>query len=60
MRHACAILKTNKTKKVEMFHFGTSEISQLSVEYKQEFLSMVGLHFQVIKQKTYAHLQKYF
>lgn len=54
MHHACAILKTRKTQKVEMFHFEISEISQLSVRYRQEFLSMTGLHFQVIKHKAYC------
>lgn len=54
MHHAFAILKTSETQKVEMFHFGISEISQLSVEYRQEFRSMAGLHFKVIKQKAYC------
>lgn len=54
MHHAFAILKTNETQKVEMFHFGISEISQPSVGYRQELLSMTGLHFKVIKQKAYC------
>lgn len=50
MHHAFAILKTNELQKVEMFHFGISEIFQLSIGNRQGFLSMTGLHFQVIKE----------